>query len=93
MWKQTREAIKLKQLFDALDKLLKCIHSDLTTNERKFILSVKELRPDWELLGLDGIDRLPAVQWKLQNLEIFPYDVFNIFLRHCYHPVYISIIV
>lgn len=65
----TREAITLKQLLDARDKLLKCIHSDLTTNERKFILSVKELRPDWELLGLDGIDRLPAVQWKLQNLE------------------------
>ncbi len=65
----TRESVSLKQLLDARDILLKRIHSDLTTNERKFILSVKECRPDWELLGLDGIDRLPAVQWKLQNLE------------------------
>ena len=65
----TREAVSLKQLLDARDKLLKHIHSDLTSNERKFILSVKERRPDWELLGLDGIDRLPAVQWKLKNLE------------------------
>lgn len=65
----TREAVSLKQLLDARDKLLKHIHSDLTINERKFILSVKECRPVWELLGLDGIDRLPAVQWKLQNLE------------------------
>ena len=65
----TRESVSLKQLLDTRDKLVKCIHSDLTSNERKFILSVKERRPDWELLGLDGIDRLPAVQWKFQNLE------------------------
>ena len=43
--------------------------SDLTTNERKFLLSIKKLHPDWELLGLEGIDRLPAVKWKLINLE------------------------
>ena len=65
----TKETITLKQLLDARNKLLIRIHSDLTTNERKFILSVKELRPSWGLLGMNGIDRLPAVQWKLQNLE------------------------
>lgn len=65
----TRKAVSLKQLLDVRDILLKHIHSDLTTNERKFILSIKELQPDWELLGLEGIGRFPAVQWKLQNLE------------------------
>jgi hypothetical protein len=64
----TREKITLKQLLDARNKLLKRIHSDLTTNERKFILSVKELHPSWELFGMDGIEMLSAVQWKLQNL-------------------------
>jgi predicted nucleotidyltransferase component of viral defense system len=65
----TRDEVTLKQLIDARDTLIKCIHSDLTSNERRFILSVKECKPDWKLLGLDGIDRLPAVQWKLHNLE------------------------
>lgn len=65
----TRASVSLKQLLDARDKLVERIHSDLTSNERKFILSVKECKPDWELLGLDGIDRLPAVQWKILNLE------------------------
>jgi len=65
----TRESVSLKQLLDARDKLVERIHSDLTSNERRFILSVKECKPDWKLLGLDEIDRLPAVQWKLHNLE------------------------
>lgn len=65
----TRESVSLKQLLDARDTLVNRIQSDLTNNERKFILSVKKCRPDWKLLGLDGIDRLPAVQWKLNNLE------------------------
>lgn len=65
----TREAVSLKQLLDTRDKLVKRINSDLTTNERKFILSIKERCPEWALLGLNGIERLPAVQWKLHNLE------------------------
>ena len=58
----------MAELLNARDKLLKRIHSDLTTNERKFILSVKKLHPSWDLLGVNGIDILPTVQWKLQNL-------------------------
>jgi len=65
----TRESVSLKQLLEVRYQLVKRIHSDLTSNERRFILSVKECRPDWKLLGLDGIDQLPAVQWKLKNLE------------------------
>jgi len=25
--------------------------------------------PDWDRLGLKGLDRLPALQWKLQNVR------------------------
>ena len=25
--------------------------------------------PDWELLGLDNIEELPAVRWKLINIK------------------------
>ena len=33
-----------------------------------FLLSLKRAEPDWTLLGLTGVDQLPAVQWKLRNI-------------------------
>ncbi|MDR7033865.1 hypothetical protein [Mesorhizobium sp. BE184] len=44
----------------------------MTADQRMFILSFKARRPDWKLLGLDGVDKLPAVRWKLRNLERMP---------------------
>ena len=52
----------------ARTELVKAIRSGLTDNERRFILSVKRGDPDWKLLGVEGVDRLPAVQWKLLNV-------------------------
>ena len=45
------------------------LRSELTTEERRFIVSVKEGNPKWELLALEGIENLPAVKWKLLNIE------------------------
>ena len=36
---------------------------------QEFLLSVKRGEPRWELLDLPGIEDLPAVRWKLFNLE------------------------
>jgi len=30
---------------------------------------VKEGKPRWDLIGLAGIERLPALRWKLINIE------------------------
>lgn len=65
----TRVPVKLQELLNVREKLLEQIRQDLTSAERYFILSIKDCRPDWGLLGIEGIDRLPAVQWKLKNLE------------------------
>ena len=40
----------------------------MTHEERQFIVSVKEGKPQWNLLGVPGIENLPAVQWKLLNI-------------------------
>jgi len=40
----------------------------LTADEKRFLVTVKEGKPEWPLLGLDGIDKMPAVQWKLKNV-------------------------
>jgi hypothetical protein len=30
---------------------------------------MKQGEPQWGLLGLPGIERLPALQWKLENIR------------------------
>jgi hypothetical protein len=41
----------------------------MTQEEKRFIVSVKEGKPQWDLLGVPGIGNLPAVKWKLQNIR------------------------
>jgi len=41
----------------------------MTQEERQFIVSVKEGKTQWDLLGVPGIENLPAVRWKLQNIR------------------------
>jgi predicted nucleotidyltransferase component of viral defense system len=59
----------LRGLEEAREILVRKIHKGLTDKEKKFIVSVKKSKPEWELLGLRGIDLLPAVQWKLLNIS------------------------
>jgi len=44
------------------------LRSELSSDERRFIVSVKEGHPRWDLLPLEGIEKLPAVKWKLSNI-------------------------
>lgn len=57
-----------EELEAARATLVKVIRASLTDEERHFILSVKKGYPDWDLLGLKGIDLLPAVKWKLLSI-------------------------
>jgi predicted nucleotidyltransferase component of viral defense system len=60
--------VSREELEGARAELVKAIRDGLTDKERQFILSVKKGDPDWDLIGLEGINRLPAVQWKLLNI-------------------------
>ena len=51
-------------------KLVKEIHSKLTEEDRLFLMSFKEGIPDWELLNVKNAKELPAILWKLQNIEV-----------------------
>ena len=64
----TREPVSLEALLDARERLIATLHQMLTEDDRAFLLSLKAKRPDWALLGFDGIADLPAVRWKLHNL-------------------------
>ena len=47
-------------------KILEIIHSNLSKQDRDFIISFLEVNPDWSLYDFQNF---PAVQWKLQNLK------------------------
>jgi predicted nucleotidyltransferase component of viral defense system len=65
----TREPISLRELEDARATLVRRIHEKLTDEHKQFLLSVKRGEPDWDLLPFDNVADLPAVKWKLHNLE------------------------
>lgn len=50
-------------------QLIETINRSITEQERQFLLTFKKGTPDWTLLGLTGIEQLPAVRWKLHNLS------------------------
>lgn len=57
------------ELIQARNELIKTIQASLTAEEKQFLLGLKDLNPNWDLLGLEGINELPAVKWKLLNLK------------------------
>jgi len=58
--------------FEALEmtrnNLVAILLQELAPDERKFIVSVKQGQPRWDLLDFEGIKDLPAVKWKLLNI-------------------------
>ncbi len=65
----TEGEISLDELVDVRSLLIEIIKNELTTDEKKFLLSFKNMNPQWELLGLSEIEDLPSVKWKLLNLR------------------------
>ena len=65
----TRVDIPMKQLQTAREQLIKQIRTDLTKNERLFLLSIKQGEPQWDQLPLPGIHELPAIRWKIFNIK------------------------
>lgn len=49
-------------------KLVKSIFDRLTVSDKQFLISLKKGEPKWELFPVKGIEKFPAVQWKLQNI-------------------------
>ena len=72
--RMTDMPITVEELEDARERLISVIHAALTDQEKQFLLSFKAKAPDWSLLGLEGVEHLPAIRWKLHNLNKMPKD-------------------
>ena len=65
----TEEPVELADLEAASTQLFEWAASALNENKRRFLLSIKQGEPDWSLLPFEGLDRWPAIQWKLHNIR------------------------
>ncbi len=65
----TAEPVALETLIEAQEVLVKRLQTELDAGERRFLVSLANSAPQWDLLGVKHLAELPALRWKLQNLE------------------------
>jgi hypothetical protein len=65
----TIDEISYEDLVEAREELIETLRKELTDDEKAFLVSLKEGQPKWSLMGIEGIEKLPAVQWKLKNIK------------------------
>ena len=64
----TERSISLETLLEARARLVSMVLSGMPDEHKAFLISFYEGKPAWELLGIDGLERLPAVRWRELNL-------------------------
>lgn len=65
----TTAPVTIEQLHQAREAMLVKIKSLLTQNDKKFLLGLKQGCPDWDSFAYPQVQELPAVKWKLHNLQ------------------------
>jgi hypothetical protein len=65
----TYEPVSLEQLEKTFQKMVLKIHASMTDADRNFLLALKRGTPDWQTFALPEAERLPAIQWKIYNLD------------------------
>ncbi|MBN2251462.1 MAG: nucleotidyl transferase AbiEii/AbiGii toxin family protein [Candidatus Altiarchaeota archaeon] len=65
----TMEEVACEDLEKTREELVAMVARELIVEEKQFIVSVKEGGPRWDLIGIEGIENLPAVKWKLVNIS------------------------
>jgi predicted nucleotidyltransferase component of viral defense system len=65
----TSEPISLEVLKNTQNKLMGELPQALTTSHRSFLLSLVTGNPDWSLMPFNHLQEMPAIKWKLRNLN------------------------
>ena len=65
----TIDHVPLEKLLEARERLVKDIQSRLTGTAADFLLSVHDGEPKFDLIGLPSAAELPAIRWKLINID------------------------
>ena len=59
------------ELHDTRRRLRRDVVQRMSPQAKEFLTSFFGLSPTWDALPSPGLERLPALQWKLHNLEMF----------------------
>lgn len=65
----TTDPVDLSALISVRERLVADLQRMLETNERQFLLSLVKATPEWKLLDIAHLKQLPALRWKLTNLD------------------------
>jgi predicted nucleotidyltransferase component of viral defense system len=65
----TQTAVALEELLAARDALIAGIVGGMPVQHGEFLIGFERGEPDWALLGLPHVAKLPAVLWRQQNLD------------------------
>lgn len=65
----TTKPVTLDALLAARERMFRELSSALDADEREFLRTLVRAQPDWSLLGVPHLQELPAIRWRLQNLE------------------------
>lgn len=65
----TVEEIAYEDLITARETVIETLKKELTDDEKTFLVSLKAGQPTWSVMGIKGIEKLPAIQWKLTNIR------------------------
>ncbi|WP_202409493.1 hypothetical protein [Hufsiella arboris] len=68
----TTVEVTLEELLQVRERLIADLNQSMTDDERNFLLSFKNKKPEWSLLGVadpDAVAALPSVRWRMINLE------------------------
>lgn len=65
----TEKPVALETLKAVRDRLVQEVVSGMPEAHKEFLLSYYQGEPVWDRLGINGLDRLPAVRWRQLNLD------------------------
>jgi predicted nucleotidyltransferase component of viral defense system len=62
----TDDAFSYEEFEVTRERLVQVVNQSLTQKDKEFLLSVKNVNPDWSIYDFQ---RFPSINWKLQNLQ------------------------
>lgn len=65
----TEVHIDYQVLCNVRDQLIKTIQSSLLPNEKDFLVSIKSGEPEWDLMPISTLSKLPGIRWKVLNIQ------------------------
>jgi Nucleotidyl transferase AbiEii toxin, Type IV TA system len=64
----TADPVQLEDLLAARTEIIGAIVHNMPEEHRRFLISFEAGEPDWSLLAVPKVERLPAVKWRVENL-------------------------